>query len=75
VLQVRKTSSSNGTYLCSMQGNACERWTLGVMFPPGYRVSNCKQGYRQFNAKKCPFISFSLLDVKKGVNLCQIDVF
>jgi hypothetical protein len=46
VSQVRKTSSSSGTYLCSMQGNACERWALRVMFPPGYRVSNC-EGYRQ----------------------------
>jgi hypothetical protein len=32
-----------------MQGNACERWTLGVMFPPGYRVSNC-EGYKQGSA-------------------------
>jgi hypothetical protein len=46
VLQVRKTSSSNGTYLYSMQVNACGRWTLGVMFPLGYRVSNC-EGYKQ----------------------------
>jgi hypothetical protein len=46
VSQVRKTSSSSGTYLCSMQGNACGRWTLGVMFLPGYRVSNC-EGYKQ----------------------------
>jgi hypothetical protein len=46
VSQVRKTSSSSGTYLCSMQGNAFERWTLGVMFPLGYRVSNC-EGYKQ----------------------------
>jgi hypothetical protein len=45
VSQVRKTSSSSGTYLCSMQGNACGRWTLGVMFLPGYRVSNC-EGYK-----------------------------
>jgi hypothetical protein len=30
----------------------------------------------QLNAKKCPFfMSFSLLGVKKGINLCQIDVF
>jgi hypothetical protein len=29
VSQVRKTSSSSVTYLCSIQGNACERWTLG----------------------------------------------
>jgi hypothetical protein len=49
VLQVRKTSSNSGTYLCSMQGNACGRWTLGVMFPPGYRVSNC-EGYKQGSA-------------------------
>jgi hypothetical protein len=49
VSQVRKTSSSSGTYLCSMQGNACGRWTLGVMFPPGYRVSNC-EGYKQGSA-------------------------
>jgi hypothetical protein len=32
-----------------MQGNACRRWTLGVMFPPGYRVSNC-EGYKQGSA-------------------------
>ena len=44
--QVRKTSSSSGTYLFSMQGDACGRWTLDVMFPPGYRVSNC-EGYKQ----------------------------
>jgi hypothetical protein len=42
----KKTSSSSGTYLCLMQENACGRWTLGVMFPPGYRVSNC-EGYKQ----------------------------
>jgi hypothetical protein len=24
---------SSGTYLCSMQGNACGTWTLGGMFP------------------------------------------
>jgi hypothetical protein len=29
VSQVRKISSSSGTYLCLMQGSACERWTLG----------------------------------------------
>jgi hypothetical protein len=46
VSHVRKTSSNSGTYLCLMKGNACGRWTLGVMFPPGYRVSNCK-GYKQ----------------------------
>jgi hypothetical protein len=46
VSQVSKTSSSNGTYLCLMQGNACGKWTLGVMFPPGYRVSNF-EGYKQ----------------------------
>jgi hypothetical protein len=46
VSQVSKTSSSSGTYLCSMQGNACGIWTLRVMFPPGYKVSNCK-GYKQ----------------------------
>jgi hypothetical protein len=44
VWKVRKTSSSSGTYLCPMQGNACERWTLEVMFPPGYRVSNFPSG-------------------------------
>jgi hypothetical protein len=49
VLQVSKTSSSNGTYLCLMQGNACGIWTLEVMFPPGYRVSTCK-GYKQGSA-------------------------
>jgi hypothetical protein len=49
VLQVSKTSSINGTYLCSMQGNACGRWTLGVMFPPRYRVSNC-EGYKQVSS-------------------------
>jgi hypothetical protein len=49
VSQVRKTSSSSGTYLCLMQGNACGIWTLGVMFPPGYRVSNC-EGYKQGSA-------------------------
>jgi hypothetical protein len=46
VSHVIKNSSISGTYLCLMQGNACERWTLEVMFPPGYRVSNC-EGYRQ----------------------------
>jgi hypothetical protein len=46
VSQVSKTISSSGTYLCSMQGNVCERWTLGGMFPPRYRVSNC-EGYKQ----------------------------
>jgi hypothetical protein len=46
VSQLSKTSSNSGMYLCSMQGNACERWKLGVMFPLGYRVSNC-EGYRQ----------------------------
>jgi hypothetical protein len=35
VSQVRKTSSCSGTYLCSMQGNAFQRWTLGVMFSLG----------------------------------------
>jgi hypothetical protein len=45
VSQVSKTSSSSGTHLCLI-GNACERWTLRVMFPPGYRVSNC-EGYKQ----------------------------
>jgi hypothetical protein len=49
VLQVRKTSSSSGTYLCLMQGNACGRGTLEVMFPLGYRVSNC-EGYKQGSA-------------------------
>jgi hypothetical protein len=49
VSQVRKSSSSSGMYLCLMQGNACGRWTLGVMFPPGYRMSNCK-GYKQGSA-------------------------
>jgi hypothetical protein len=49
VSQVSKTSSNSGTYLCSMQGNACGRWTLGLMFPPGYRVSNC-EGYKQGSA-------------------------
>jgi hypothetical protein len=38
VLQVRKNSSSSGTYLCSMQGDACRRWKLREMFPPRYRV-------------------------------------
>jgi hypothetical protein len=28
VSQVRKTSSKSGTYLCSMQGSECGRWTL-----------------------------------------------
>jgi hypothetical protein len=46
VSQVRKTSSSNGTYLCSMQGDAWGRWTLGGMFPPGYSVSNY-EGYKR----------------------------
>jgi hypothetical protein len=46
VLQVRQTSSNSGMYLCLMQGNACGRRTLGVMFPPGYRVSNY-EGYKQ----------------------------
>jgi hypothetical protein len=45
VLQVSKTSSSSGTYLCSMQGDARDIWTLRGMFPPRYRVSNCK-GYK-----------------------------
>jgi hypothetical protein len=49
VLQVSKTSSSSGTYLFLMQGNACERWTLGVMFLLGYRVSDC-EGYKQGSA-------------------------
>jgi hypothetical protein len=49
VSQVRKTSSISGTYLCLMQGNACGRWTLGVVFPPGYSVSNC-EGYKQGSA-------------------------
>jgi hypothetical protein len=49
VSQVSKTSSSSGTYLCSMQGDACWRWTLGGMFPPRYRVSNC-EGYKQGSA-------------------------
>jgi hypothetical protein len=49
VSQVSKTSSSSGMYLCSIQVNACERWTLGVVFPPGYRVSNCEE-YRQGSA-------------------------
>jgi hypothetical protein len=56
VSQVRKTSSSSGTYLCSIQGGACERWTLGGMFPPGYRVSSCegyKQGSTWLRMKKC----------------------
>ena len=44
--QVRKTSSSSGTYLCSMQESACGRCTLGGMFPPRYRVSNC-EGYKK----------------------------
>jgi hypothetical protein len=46
VSQVRKTSSSSGTHLCSLQGNACGRWILRGMFPPRYRVSNC-EGYKQ----------------------------
>jgi hypothetical protein len=46
VLQVRKTSSSSGTYLCSMQGSACGTLTLRGMFPPRYGVSNCK-GYKK----------------------------
>jgi len=46
VSQVRNNSSSNGTYLCSMQGDACGRCKLGEMFPPRYRVSNC-EGYKQ----------------------------
>ena len=45
VLQVRKTSSISGTYLCSMQGGACGRWTLREMFPSRYNVSSCK-GYK-----------------------------
>jgi hypothetical protein len=32
-----------------MQGNACGRWTLEVMFLPGYRVSNC-EGYKKGSA-------------------------
>jgi hypothetical protein len=44
VSQVSKTSSNSVTYLCLMQGNACGIWTLEVMFPPGYRVSNCDAG-------------------------------
>ena len=43
--QVRKTSSSNGTYLWPMQGDACGRWKLEGMFPFGYRVSSFK-GYK-----------------------------
>jgi hypothetical protein len=49
MLQVRKISSSSGTYLCSMQGNVCGRWTLRVMFPLGYWVSYC-EGYKQGSA-------------------------
>jgi hypothetical protein len=49
VSQVSKTSSSKGTYICSIQGSACEIWTLRGMFPPGYRVSSCK-GYKQGSA-------------------------
>jgi hypothetical protein len=49
VSQVRKTSSSSGTYLCSMKGSACGRWTLRGMFPPKYRVSNF-EGYKQGSA-------------------------
>jgi hypothetical protein len=49
VSQVSKTSSSSGMYLCLIQGNACEGWTLRVMFPPGYRVSNF-EGYKQGSA-------------------------
>jgi hypothetical protein len=55
VSQVRKTSSSSGTYLFSIQGNACGRWTRRVMFPLGYRVSNCegyKQGYAWLRMQK-----------------------
>jgi hypothetical protein len=44
LLQVIKTHSSSKTYLCSIQGDACG--TLGEIFPPGYRVSNC-EGYKQ----------------------------
>jgi hypothetical protein len=46
VSQVSKTRSSSGTYVCSMQGGACGIWTLGGMFPLGYRVSSCK-GYKK----------------------------
>jgi hypothetical protein len=46
VSQVGKIGSNSGMYLCLMQGNSCGRWTLGVMFPPGFRVSNC-EGYKQ----------------------------
>ena len=47
--QVRKTSSSSGTYICSMQGDACGIWTLEGMFPPRYRVSNY-EGYKRGSA-------------------------
>jgi hypothetical protein len=49
VSQVSKTSSSSGTYVFSMKGDACGRWTFGGMFPPGYRVSNYK-GYKRGSA-------------------------
>jgi hypothetical protein len=49
VSQVRKNISRSGTYLCSMQGGSCGRWTLRGMFPPRYRVSNC-EGYKQGSA-------------------------
>jgi hypothetical protein len=41
VSQVRKTSSSSGTYLCSMQGSACGRWTLGEcsLLGIGYQIA------------------------------------
>jgi hypothetical protein len=45
----KQSSSSSGTYLCSMQGGACMRSTLGGMFPLGNRVSNCK-GYKQVSS-------------------------
>jgi hypothetical protein len=46
VSQVRKTSSSSGTYIFSMQVGACRRWKLRGMFPPSYSVSSC-EGYKQ----------------------------
>jgi hypothetical protein len=42
----KKLAPNSGTYLCSMQGSACEAWALGGIFPLRVRVSSYK-GYKQ----------------------------
>jgi hypothetical protein len=36
----KQVAPNSGTYLCSMQGSACEAWTLGGVFP--LRVQSVK---------------------------------